>query len=79
MGRTKKIGSAGRFGSRYGKKVRSMVSRIEAVQKKRQICPKCNLLYVKRVAKGIWLCSKCGNKFAGQAYYPKSVEESENV
>jgi large subunit ribosomal protein L37Ae len=75
MGRKKKIGSAGRFGSRYGKKVRTMVSRIEAIERQRHVCPRCNLPYVKRVAKGIWLCRKCGNKFTGQAYYPKAVKE----
>jgi len=75
MGRKKKVGSAGRFGSRYGKKVRSIVARIEAVEKQRHICPKCNLPYVKRVAKGIWLCEKCGNKFTGLSYYPKAVKE----
>jgi large subunit ribosomal protein L37Ae len=74
MGRKKKIGSAGRFGARYGKKVRSIVSRIEAVEKKRHVCPRCNLPYVKRVTKGIWICEKCGNKFTGLSYYPKSVE-----
>jgi large subunit ribosomal protein L37Ae len=60
--------SAGRYGPRYGKKVRWKVAEIEKTQKKRHICPKCNLPYVKRVAKGIWECKKCGAKFAGPAY-----------
>ena len=77
MGRTKKVGSAGRFGSRYGKKSRSMVARIEAVQKQRHTCPRCSLPYVKRLYSGIWVCGKCGHKFAGQAYYPKSTKEGE--
>ena len=72
MGRKKKIGSAGRFGARYGKKVRQLVSEIEKVQKRRHICPKCQMPYVKRIAAGIWECKKCGTKFAGGAYYPKS-------
>lgn len=71
MGRKKLVGTAGRFGSRYGKKVRAIVARIEKVEKQRHICPKCNLPYVKRVGKGIWKCKKCGNKFAGLAYTPK--------
>ena len=68
MGRTKKVGTAGRFGARYGKKSRQGMAEIEKLQKQRHICPRCNMLYVKRVAKGIWECRKCGNKFAGPAY-----------
>lgn len=67
----KKFGSGARFGARYGKKVKKIVSEIEAVEKKRHICPKCNMPYVKRVSSGVWLCKKCGHKFTGMAYYPK--------
>lgn len=70
MGRKKKAGTAGRFGPRYGKKVRDIVAKIEAIQRQKHICPRCNLPYVKRYAKGIWICKKCGNKFAGGAYSP---------
>ncbi len=66
------VGTAGRFGPRYGKKVRQKVSEIEKKQKKRHICPKCSLPYVRRLAKGIFICGKCNNKFAGQAYFPRS-------
>ncbi len=72
MGRTKKIGSAGRFGSRYGKKDRQKVAVIERTQKLRHVCPRCGLPYVQREASGIWKCRKCGNKFAGLSYYPRS-------
>ncbi len=75
MGRKKKVGSAGRFGQRYGRKVRQIVAEIEKIQKQRHICPKCNMPYVKRIAKGIWQCKKCGNKFTGLAYYPKVMEK----
>ena len=77
MGRKKKIGSAGRFGARYGKKVRKIVAEIEKVQKQRHICPKCNMPYVKRVAAGIWECKKCGTKFAGLAYVPGETKKEE--
>jgi large subunit ribosomal protein L37Ae len=63
------MSSVGRYGARYGKKVRWKVAEIEKAQKKRHICPKCHMPYVKRVAKGIWECKKCGLKFAGPAYY----------
>lgn len=70
MGRKKSIGSAGRFGTRYGRKSRVLISKIEKDQKRRYVCPKCKMPYVKRVSAGIWKCKKCGAKFAGQAYSP---------
>lgn len=71
MGKKKKVGSAGRFGARYGKKIRTLVASVEKVQKQRHICPKCRMPYVRRVAAGIWMCKKCGTKFAGRAYKPR--------
>ena len=65
----KKIGTAGRFGSRYGKKIRQAVAEIEGLQKKKAICPKCKMPYVKRISTGIYFCKKCKIKFAGKAYY----------
>lgn len=65
---TKTMGSAGRFGVRYGKSVRIKIAKIEARQRKKQACIFCNGR-VKRLSKGIWLCKKCGKKFAGHAYY----------
>lgn len=68
----KKIGTAGRYGVRYGKRVREKVAEIERVQRQRHVCPRCRMPYVKRVSSGIWKCGKCGAKFAGSAYYPKA-------
>ena len=67
------IGTAGRYGVRYGKKVREKVSEIEKRQKSRHVCPRCSLPYVRRLSKGIFICKKCDNKFTGQAYFPRSV------
>ena len=72
MAHKKKIGTAGRFGSRYGKKVRAQVAEIEKIQKQRHMCPNCQMLYVKRLSSGIWRCKKCGTKFSGQAYTVRS-------
>ncbi len=67
MGRTKKMGITGRFGTRYGTKVRH---RIQTIEGAKHSCPDC-FKKLKRKSKGIWVCSKCGLKFAGKAYKPR--------
>ena len=57
----KKTKSAGRFGARYGKRVRSKLIKVEQKQRVKQT--------VKRLSKGIWHCKKCGKKFASDTYY----------
>jgi large subunit ribosomal protein L37Ae len=66
---TKKVSSAGRFGVRYGKRIREAVITVEKRQKQKQKCPYCKRLTAKRVAKGIWSCKKCKKKFTGGAYF----------
>ena len=68
MGRTKLVGSAGRFGSRYGRTIRKKIAEIEKKQKQYYKCPYCSAIRVKRVTAGMWQCKKCNNKFAGKAY-----------
>jgi large subunit ribosomal protein L37Ae len=68
MGRTKKVGTAGRFGARGGTRARKAIALIEKNQKKWQKCPSCGQTRVKRVSVGIWQCRKCSHKFAGGAY-----------
>jgi len=68
-------GSAGRFGPRYGSRLRKKISLVEKVQKKRQTCPACKKDQVRRVSKGIWQCKKCNHKFAGGAYVPFKNKE----
>lgn len=69
MTRTKKVGSTGRFGTRYGITVKQKVLAVEKKQKKKHECPSCLKKTVKRVAKGIWQCRKCSHKFTGKAFY----------
>ena len=57
-----------RFGPRYGRKPKVKFSLIETQQRAKHKCPYCNKQAVKRVAMGIWSCSKCEVKFAGKAY-----------
>jgi len=65
----KLIGAAGRFGAGYGK-VKQRLIAVEEKQRKKQDCPFCNGR-TKRVEKSIWLCNKCGKKFAGGTFHLK--------
>lgn len=76
--RTKKVGSAGRYGSRYGVRARTRVRNVEAQQRIKHICPSCGHQKVKRVSTSIWQCGKCNTKFAGGAYHPRT-ESGQNV
>ncbi len=68
--------SGKRYGARYGKRIRSKVSEIEKDQKSKHECPECGSESLKRQAKGIWKCEKCGNKIAGGAWRPKTKGKS---
>jgi len=65
---TKKLGSAARFGARYGKKLKTKITNVEKIQRKKQECPYCGRKAAKRLAAGIWQCNKCNSKFTGGAY-----------
>ena len=69
MARTKKVKSAGRYGVRYGRRIRQRIVASESTKK--HACPHCLRPGVKRIAAGIWECRKCGLKFAGKAYKPQ--------
>ena len=68
--RTKKVGTSGRYASRYGVKSRTIVREIESQQRLRHPCPQCGQKAVQRKSTSIWECSKCGHVFAGGAYLP---------
>jgi large subunit ribosomal protein L37Ae len=72
MSHTKKVGSAGRFGPRYGALHRRTVGNIEKVQKAAHPCDRCGSVSVYRIHTGIWDCQKCGHQFAGGAYAPST-------
>ena len=72
--RTKKVKAAGRFGVRYGRRVRTKISEIESRQRKKQSCLFCNGI-AKRLSKGIWKCNKCDKKFASHAFFLPTKEE----
>ena len=62
------LGSAKRFGARYGRKLKVKFSKVETEQRKLHKCPYCSKVAVKRISLGIWQCRKCNAKFTGKAY-----------
>ncbi len=66
------VGSAGRFGARYGRVARRRVADIEAEMNADHECPDCGAERVSRVGTGIWECDRCGYRFAGGAYKPET-------
>jgi large subunit ribosomal protein L37Ae len=70
--RTKKAKSVGRFGARYGVRIRRRIREVEVRQHAEHSCPACGAPRVQRESTGIWLCKKCGHKFAGGAYVPET-------
>ena len=70
MAGTKKVGSTGRFGPRYGAKLRRRVLDIEKKTSEPVRCPACATRALKRKAVGLWKCTKCDLLFAGGAYVP---------
>ena len=68
---TKRVGSAGRFGVRYGNTLRKKVSDIEKSSRAKHKCPFCSKeSKVRRMAYGIWKCHACEKVFVGKAYRP---------
>lgn len=72
MVRTYKVGPSGSFGARYGTVARKRYSTIITELRAPHECPQCHISAVKRLSVGIWLCDRCGFKFAGGAYAPRT-------
>lgn len=72
---TSKLGSAKRYGPRYGSSIRNQVSLVENMRSDVK-CPYCHNVKIKRIASGIWYCTKCNVKFTSKAY---SVEEAPKI
>ncbi|ESS11553.1 MAG: LSU ribosomal protein L37AE [uncultured archaeon A07HR60] len=62
------VGSAGRFGARYGRVARQRVKEIEADMNNAEIDGDS----VTRIATGIWVNENTGEKFTGGAYRAKT-------
>jgi large subunit ribosomal protein L37Ae len=72
MGRKKKVGAAGRFGPRYGLRLRREFLKVEEKRQGWHRCPICDQERLRREGTGIWKCKYCGAKLAGPAYEPPS-------
>ena len=66
--RTKKVGPAGWMGPRYGIRIRRRVVEIDRARSAASACPRCSTVTLRRVASGIYECSRCGTRFASNAY-----------
>ena len=73
MGNTKKVGTTGRLGSRYGVGIRKRLIKVEQAQAKPIPCPSCGFSNVKRMAAGLFHCKKCEAEFTGGAYEPRTL------
>lgn len=67
--KSKKTKASGRFGARYGKRIRDKLVKVEDKQRIKQTCPFCERKGAKRLSNGIWECTKCDKKFASNTYY----------
>lgn len=68
--RTHKVGVVGRYGPRYGVRIRRRVQEIDEGLRGKHVCPNCQAIAVKRRSSGVWACRHCGAIFAGGAYRP---------
>ncbi len=68
--RTRQVGVVGRYGPRYGVRIRRRVQEIDETVKATHVCPKCQAPKVQRRSSGVWQCRHCGHVFAGGAYRP---------
>jgi large subunit ribosomal protein L37Ae len=66
--RTKKVGSTGWMGPRYGIRIRRRVHDIDIVKGSEYQCPKCATLTVRRLGSGRYKCRRCERTFASDSY-----------
>ncbi len=66
--RTVKVGITGKYGTRYGAKLRKQAKAIEILQRTKYTCPFCGKNSIRRHAVGIWRCRACRRTCAGGAW-----------
>lgn len=60
----------GQLGAKYGSTLRKKFVSIYFLLHRKRRCPSCRSKGFRRIAVGIWACSRCGFKQAGNAYEP---------
>lgn len=68
----KKVGPAGKYGARYGRKTRENIKAVLKEKGAKHPCPKCGKKSLKRDLAGVWKCRSCGTRFTGGAYKPET-------
>ena len=63
-----RVGSAGRFGARYGRVARKRIGEIEGQMRSATVDGD----DVTRIGTGIWMNEETGEKFAGGTYQPET-------
>ena len=66
--RTKKVGIAGKYGTRYGSTIRKQIKEVEISQHQKYNCIFCGKNSVKRNSIGLWKCNFCRRSIAGGAW-----------
>jgi large subunit ribosomal protein L37Ae len=61
-------GSMKGLGAKYGSTVRKRYGRVMSTLKRTRRCPSCGSTRFRRESSGIWSCSTCEFKIAGEAY-----------
>jgi large subunit ribosomal protein L37Ae len=80
--RTKKVGSTGWMGPRYGIRIRRRVLEIDRTKSQTYACPRCSTVTLARIASGVYECRRCGTRYASQAYAfspPPPISRSEKT
>jgi large subunit ribosomal protein L37Ae len=60
----------GGLATRYGTAPRRRYIDILVRMRRKHECPKCKVRAARRISVGLWQCRRCGNQFAGGAYFP---------
>jgi large subunit ribosomal protein L37Ae len=68
MSKSSETGSGKGLGAKYGSTVRKRYGRIMGNLKRTRRCPSCGSTRFRRQSAGIWACSTCEFKIAGEAY-----------
>ncbi|RLG28291.1 50S ribosomal protein L37ae [Candidatus Bathyarchaeota archaeon] len=70
----KKTGTSGKYGPRYGRKLRKTAATLETKTKQKYKCPKCGHTTLQRTHTGIWKCTKCNHTTTGGTHTPNTPQ-----